>query len=53
MAQDSDVPTSADKGKGKATEKSKEDKLTLNGKKEDEKKDGMFVVTRSLLRSRN
>ncbi|KAL6862764.1 proteasome regulatory particle base subunit [Amphichorda felina] len=39
MAQDSDVPTSADKGKGKATEKSKEDKLTLNGKKEDEKKD--------------
>lgn len=43
MAQDSDVPTSADKGKGKATEKSKEDKPVLNGKKEDEdKKDGML-----------
>lgn len=41
MAQDSDVPTSADKGKGKAEETSKEEKPVLNGKKQDEeKKDG-------------
>lgn len=42
MAQDSDVPTSADKGKGKATEKQEDDKPVLNGKKADgDKKDGM------------
>ena len=44
MAPDSDVPTSADKGKGKAVEKSKEEKdqPVLNGKKDDnDKKDGM------------
>ncbi|CAH0048653.1 unnamed protein product [Clonostachys solani] len=40
MAQDSDVPTSAAKGKGKAEEKSKDEKPVLNGKKEEnEKKD--------------
>lgn len=45
MAQDSDVPTSADKGKGKATEKSKDDKPVLNGKKEDaDKNDGMATT---------
>lgn len=36
MAQDSDVPTSADKGKGKAPEK--DDKPVANGKTDDEKK---------------
>jgi 26S proteasome regulatory subunit N1 len=41
MAQDSETPTAADKGKGKAVDKSTEDKPALNGKKEDdEKKDG-------------
>merc|ERR1712000_361962 len=38
MAQDSDVPTSADKGKGKAVEEPKNDKSVANGKKEDEEK---------------
>lgn len=37
MAQDSDVPKSADKGKGKAVEGSKNEKPVANGKKEDEK----------------
>ena len=37
MAQDSDVPTSADKGKGKAVEDPKQDKNVVNGKKEDGK----------------
>ena len=43
MAQDSDKPTSADKGKGKAVEKPTDEKPVVNGKnKEDEeKKDGM------------
>lgn len=40
MAQDSDVPSAADKGKGKAVEEPKDDKPVLNGKKDDEKKDG-------------
>ncbi|CAG9936980.1 unnamed protein product [Clonostachys rosea f. rosea IK726] len=40
MAQDSDVPTSAAKGKGKAEETPKDEKPVLNGKKEEgEKKD--------------
>ncbi|KAL2208731.1 proteasome/cyclosome [Sarocladium strictum] len=39
MAQDSDVPSAADKGKGKAVEEPKDDKPVLNGKKDDEKKD--------------
>lgn len=40
MAQDSDAPKAVDKGKGKAVDEPKEEKATLNGKKEDEKKDG-------------
>jgi 26S proteasome regulatory subunit N1 len=41
MAQESDQPTSADKGKGKAVEKSKDDKPVANGKKDgQDKKDG-------------
>jgi 26S proteasome regulatory subunit N1 len=41
MAQDSDVPKAADKGKGKATGDSKDEKNLpiLNGKKDDDKKD--------------
>ncbi|TEA18409.1 26S proteasome regulatory subunit rpn-1 [Colletotrichum sidae] len=37
MAQDSEKPTAADKGKGKAVEETKKDKSQVNGKKEDEK----------------
>lgn len=37
MAQDSDKPTAADKGKGKAVEDAKNEKPAANGKKEDEK----------------
>ncbi|KAF9881588.1 26s proteasome regulatory subunit rpn-1 [Colletotrichum karsti] len=37
MAQDSEKPTAADKGKGKAVEDNKKDKAQPNGKKEDEK----------------
>ncbi|WYZ45056.1 hypothetical protein EsH8_VIII_000372 [Colletotrichum jinshuiense] len=37
MAQDSEKPTAADKGKGKAVEDSKKEKAQVNGKKEDEK----------------
>ncbi|KAK2024190.1 proteasome/cyclosome [Colletotrichum zoysiae] len=37
MAQDSEKPTAADKGKGKAVEDSKKEKPQTNGKKEDEK----------------
>lgn len=40
MAQDSEVPSAADKGKGKAVEEPKDDKAAVNGKKEDDKKDG-------------
>jgi 26S proteasome regulatory subunit N1 len=41
MAQDSDVPKAADKGKGKAVDDSKDEKSLplINGKKEDDKKD--------------
>lgn len=42
MAQDSDAPKAVDKGKGKAVDDSKEEKPVLNGKKEDEKKDGEY-----------
>lgn len=41
MAQDSDVPKAADKGKGKAVDDPKEETPVVNGKKEDDKKDGM------------
>ncbi|KAH7328345.1 armadillo-type protein [Stachybotrys elegans] len=43
MAQDSDVPKAADKGKGKAAEEPKEEKQLplLNGKKDDGKKDAV------------
>jgi 26S proteasome regulatory subunit N1 len=43
MAQDSDVPKAADKGKGKATGDSKDEKNLpiLNGKKDDDKKDSV------------
>jgi hypothetical protein len=37
MAQDSEVPKAADKGKGKAVDDAKKDKQQTNGKKEDEK----------------
>ncbi|UQC89883.1 proteasome/cyclosome [Colletotrichum lupini] len=37
MAQDSEKPTAADKGKGKAVEESKKEKAQVNGKKDDEK----------------
>ncbi|KAG7416226.1 26S proteasome regulatory subunit rpn-1 [Fusarium oxysporum f. sp. rapae] len=37
MAQDSEVPKAADKGKGKAVDDAKKDKQQANGKKEDEK----------------
>lgn len=40
MAQDTDAPKAADKGKGKAVDESKDEKPILNGKKEDDKKDG-------------
>jgi 26S proteasome regulatory subunit N1 len=40
MAPDADLPKNADKGKGKAVDDSKDEKPVLNGKKEDEKKDG-------------
>lgn len=40
MAQDSDKPTSADKGKGKAPENANDDKPVVNGKKDEGKKDG-------------
>ena len=42
MAQDSDVPKAADKGKGKAVDDGKEEKPTLNGKQEEEKKESAF-----------
>jgi hypothetical protein len=41
MAQDSEVPKAADKGKGKAVEDAKKDKQQSNGKKEDEKIESM------------
>lgn len=41
MAQDSDVPKAADKGKGKAVDDGKDDKTVVNGKKEDDKKESM------------
>ncbi|KAK3180447.1 proteasome regulatory particle base subunit [Lecanicillium sp. MT-2017a] len=39
MAQDADLPKTADKGKGKAVDDSKDEKPVVNGKKEDDKKD--------------
>lgn len=45
MAQDSEKPSAADKGKGKAVEEPKDEKAAVNGKKEDdEKKDGGLPV---------
>jgi hypothetical protein len=41
MAQDSDVPKAADKGKGKAVDDAKDEKPTVNGKKDEDKKDSM------------
>lgn len=41
MAQDSEVPKAADKGKGKAVDDAKKDKQQANGKKEDEKIESM------------
>lgn len=37
MAQDNDMPTAADKGKGKAVDEPKKETSLVNGKKEDEK----------------
>jgi 26S proteasome regulatory subunit N1 len=42
MAQDTDAPKAGDKGKGKAADDSKDEKPVLNGKKEDDKKDGEY-----------
>ncbi|KAF7561709.1 hypothetical protein G7046_g2431 [Stylonectria norvegica] len=39
MAQDSEVPKAADKGKGKAVDDAKKDKPVVNGKKENDKAD--------------
>lgn len=41
MAQDSELPKAADKGKGKAVDDAKKDKPLANGKKEDDKVEGM------------
>ena len=43
MAKDSDAPKVVDKGKGKAVEDSNDEKPALNGKKEDDKKDGAYL----------
>lgn len=43
MAQDSDAPKAADKGKGKAVESPKDEKLVLNSKKGGDKKDGTWA----------
>lgn len=43
MAKDAELPKAADKGKGKATEEPKDEKPVVNGKKDDEKKDCMFL----------
>jgi 26S proteasome regulatory subunit N1 len=41
MAQESELPTSADKGKGKAVENPKDEKAVANGKKDEkDSKDG-------------
>lgn len=50
MAQDSEVPKAADKGKGKAVDESKKDKPVTNGKKENEKINGMLFLSQVLLR---
>jgi len=44
MAQDIDMTTPEDKGKGKATDGPKDDKPVINGKKEEEKPDGMSLA---------
>ena len=41
MAQDIDMPTPEDKGKGKAGESSKDEKPVVNGKKEEEQDGGL------------
>lgn len=41
MAQDSELPKAADKGKGKAVDETKRDKPVANGKKEDGKTESM------------
>ena len=40
MAQDAELPKAADKGKGKAVDDPKNENAAVNGKKEDDKKDG-------------
>lgn len=40
MAQDIDMPTPEDKGKGKAAEGSKDEKPVANGGKKEEEQDG-------------
>ena len=42
MAQDIDMTTPEDKGKGKASDAPNDEKPVLNGKKEEDKADGMF-----------
>lgn len=51
MAQDADLPKTADKGKGKAVDDSKDEKPVVNGKKEDDKKDGTHPVDVSMVDS--
>lgn len=41
MAKDAELPKAADKGKGKATEDTKDEKPVLNGKKDDDKNECM------------
>jgi 26S proteasome regulatory subunit N1 len=43
MAQDSEVPKAADKGKGKAVDDAKKEKPVANGKKEDDKVESMGI----------
>lgn len=47
MAQDSELPKAADKGKGKAVDDAKKDKTLANGKKEDDKVEGMGIQLHS------
>lgn len=47
MAQDSELPKAADKGKGKAVDDAKKDKPLANGKKEDDKVEGMGIQLHS------
>lgn len=52
MAKESEKPTSAEKGKGKAVEAPKDDKPVANGKNDDkDKKDGSLPCPLRAIRS--